>query len=283
MTLRRFSQHARLWAVAGVIIGLVPTVSHAQSQAVWTFSTPPRGLHQRRLYRPLVRYLAQVTGHPIRFVGAHSWMVYSVNQARARYTLIFDGPTFTAWRDQHLHYRPVARLGGSMMFDVVTADPTIKRLHQLEGRTICANALPNLATMVLLSQMSWTARPYLIPQYGIAGDYHGLLAGTCVATVLPAAFLAHRPPAAQAKIHVLYQSRAYRNLALSVSPDVPATMRQRIRAALLSPQGLKVLRQVYPHSQARFRPASAADYTVYEPALDHLASYQYMIPRKDRS
>ena len=284
MTLRRFSQHARLLAVAGVIVGLVPTVSHAQSQAVWTFSTPPRGSHQRRLYRPLVRYLAQVTGHPIRFVGTHSWMVYSVNQARGRYTLIFDGPTFTGWRDQHLHYRPVARLGGYLTFDVVTTDPAIRRLHQLDGEPVCANALPNLATMVLMRRTSGVARPYLLPQNGIGGDYRGLLAGTCVATVLPAAFLAHHLAPARAKIHVLYQSRAYRNLALSVSPDVPATMRQRIRAALLSSQGQKVLRQIYPRQpHMQFRPASAVDYAVYGAALDHLTSYQSMIPRRDRS
>ena len=284
MTLRRFSQHARLWAVAGVIIGFVPTVCHAQSPAVWTFSTPPRGSHQRRLYSPLVRYLAQVTGHPIRFVGTDSWMVYSVNQARGRYTLIFDGPTFTGWRDQHLHYRPLVRLGGYLTFDVVTTDPAIRRLHQLDGEPVCANALPNLATMVLMHKMLGIARPYLVPQSGIGGDYRGLLAGTCVATVLPIAFLAHHPAAARTKIHVLYQSRAYRNLALSVSPAVPAAMRRRIRAALLSPQGLKVLRQVYPgQPHVRFRATSAADYIPYEGALDHLASYQYMIPAKYRS
>ncbi len=276
------SQRPRLLAVTGLFVSLLPAASYARS--TWTFLTPPRGPHQRQLYRPLVRYLAQVTGHPIRFVGAHSWMVYSVDQASGRYTMIFDGPTFTAWRDQHLHYRPVVRLGGYLTFDVVTTDPAIRRMRQLDGQPICANTLPNLATMVLMRQMSKVSRPYLIPQRGIVGDYHGLLAETCVATVLPTEFLAHRPAPARAKIRVLYQSHAYRNLALSVSPAVHATLRQRIRAALLSPQGLKILRQVYPgQPHARFRPTSAADYTMYESALDHLSSYQYMIPSKDRS
>ena len=252
--------------------------------SIWTFSTPPRGPHQRQLYRPLVRYLAKVTGHPIRFVGTDSWMVYSVNQARGRYTLIFDGPTFTGWRDQHLHYRPLVRLGGHLTFDVVTTDPTIHTMHQLDGRPVCANALPNLATMVLMRHMLGVARPYLVPRNGIGGDYRGLFGGTCVDTVLPAAFLTHHSAPAHAKIHVLYQSRAYRNLALSVSPAVSATMRHRIRAALLSPRGTKVLRQVYPgQSHVRFRATSAADYILYESALDHLASYQYMIPAKYRS
>ena len=271
---------AALWG------NFAPATADAGSlkHSTWTFSTPPRGPHQRQLYRPLVRYLTQVTGHPIRFVGTDSWMVYSVDQARGRYTIIFDGPTFTAWRDQHLHYHPVVRLKGSLAFGVVTTDPTIHTMRQLDGRPVCANALPNLATMVLMHHMLGVARPYLVPQNGIGGDYHGLLAGTCVATVLPIAFLAHHPAAARTKIHVLYQSRAYRNLALSVSPAVPAAMRRRIRVALLSPQGLKILRQVYPgQPHVRFRATSAADYIPYESALDHLASYQYMIPAKYRS
>lgn len=287
MILRTFSpRNTQMLVLAGLAIGTMPAyaASHAKP-STWTFSTPPRGLHQARLYRPLVDYLTKVTGHPIKFVGTHSWMVYSVDQSRGRYTIIFDGPTFIAWRDQHLHYHPVARLGGRLTFDVVTTDPDIRTMRQLDGQPVCANALPNLATMILMNKMPNVARPYLISQHGIAGDYHGLLMGTCVATILPAEFLAHHQPAnPSTKIRVLYQSRPYRNLAVSVSPQVPTAIRRRIRAALLSPRGLRILRKIYPgDAHAAFRPASAANYVQYGPALDHLASYQYMIPAKYRS
>jgi len=258
------------------------TAAYATSSTPWTFATPPRGSHQRQLYRPLVRYLAQVTGHPVRFVGTHSWMVYSVNQAQGRYTFVFDGPTFTAWRDEHLHYRPLVRLSGPMAFDIVTTNPKIQTLRQLDGRVVCANALPNLATMVLMRHVSNIDGPYLLPQHGIAGDYRGIMTHTCVATILPAAFMASVGSSRFA--HTIYTSRPYRNLALSTSPRVPAGLRRRIRDALLGPRGLQILRQLYPRQpNVRFRYATVANYAPYAAALDHLAGFQDMIPKKDRS
>lgn len=273
---------SRLIGTVLAVCLLTTTAAYAASSASWTFASPPRGSHQRRLYHPLVRYLAQVTGHPIRFVGTRSWMVYSVDQAQGRYTFVFDGPTFTGWRDTHLYYRPLVRLSGPLAFDIVTINPKIQRLQQLDGRVVCAAALPNLATMVLMRHLSNINEPYLLRQHGIIGDYRGVITHACTATIVPALFMAGR--ATSRSVHVLYTSRPYRNLALSVSPQVPAGLRERIRAALLSAKGLQVLRHMYPRQpHMRFRPASVADYAPYAAALDHLPSFQYMIPQQVRS
>ncbi|MHB8409984.1 MAG: phosphate/phosphite/phosphonate ABC transporter substrate-binding protein [Acidiferrobacterales bacterium] len=211
----------------------------------WVFAVPPRGEsgQQRALYLPLVRFLESATQHAIRFHGSDSWFEYGTFMATKKYDLIFDGPQFTAWRDNYRGYRPLVHLKKTFQFDVIArADSPITKLSQLSGRPVCANAFPNLATIILFRHASGIAPPILLAQHGPKQDMQQLLKGSCQATVIPAGLTVKIDPK---KFRVLYTSQVYPNLALSVGPQIPKRIRKIIQTDLLSPQGELLARRLF--------------------------------------
>lgn len=238
----------------------------------WIFAAPPRGsVHQQRaFYQPLIHYLARVTGHRIHYWGARSWFVYGSMMAHSKYAIVFDGPQFTAWRDEHQHYRPLVRLHGSFRFQVITrASSSLVRLTQLAGEPVCANSPPNLAALILWRHMSAWDRPNFVTQHGVAADYQGLLSGACDATIVPTHFLTRMNPKYQG-IRMLYTSHAYLNQAISVGPQVPRAMQTRLQAALLTPVGQRLAQRLF---HGRFVTTNRAAYSGYRAILDHSALF----------
>jgi hypothetical protein len=268
-------------AVLSIIVACVPLSAQA---APWLMGVAPRHSHASTVYAPLGRFIARAAGHPVKvWRPGRNWFVYANAIVTGRFALAFDGAIFTAWRDQARHYHPLVRLQGPMRFWVVTtgASRDIRRMADLDGRPVCANPLPNMATMILLAQTSPVAVPYIEPMGGIRKDFKGLLGGECQAAIFPSRFVRHLPPAARAGLRVLYKTRAYPNLALSAGPQLTAIQRARIRAALLSPQGEAIARQVF-HG-ARFVPASRAEYAPYAQDLPHMPFFTAMVQAADRN
>ena len=246
--------------------------------APWVMAVAPRHASTRATVAPLAAFIAHIADHPVTvWRGGRSWFGYAANVAHGRFALTFDGAIFTAWRDQYRGYHPLVRLSGAMRFLAVTNADTgdIHVMRDLDGRPVCANPLPNMATMALLAKTSPIAAPYIEPMGGIARNYHGLISGDCQAAVLPATFYKHLASSARAKLRVLYRTRAYPNLALSVGPQVPHAVRIRIRRALLSPQGESLAARLFSGKQ--FVAATPADYAPYAGDLQGMAFFQGML------
>lgn len=110
---------------------------------------------------------------------------------------------------------------------------------------------------------------------GVAQDYQGLASGKCQATVLPSSFFRRIPAHARAALRVIYRTHGYPNLALSAGPQVPASLRARIRRALLSSQGEALAERLFPGR--RFIVPTPGTYQPYAHDLSRMTFFRDMV------
>lgn len=230
----------RRWCAA--VIGLIALP--ASAHPVYTFIAPPRQdrAAAERVYGPIARYLTAATGAPFVFRYTSNWISYMQRVRHNRADLYFDGPAFVGWRAEHFHDRPAVRLGGHMQFVVVmrAGVPPPARVAALAGRSFCAFSPPNIATLTLDSWFPNPARqPYIQVIHSLPAAVQGVLAGRCVAAVVPRPVftrMAHRFPG---RLQIVYTAKPIANQAFTLSARVPRALQQRVIAALLRPGGLK--------------------------------------------
>jgi len=114
----------------------------------------------KKIYTPIVNYLAKKTGKKIKLSIPKSFTQYSIQMQRGDYDIIFDGPHLVDWRIQRKQHRPLVRLPGRIQVVVaVKNDSKLTKLSDLQyGIKACAFFPPNLLTMAFLSHYSNPAR-----------------------------------------------------------------------------------------------------------------------------
>lgn len=230
------------------------------------FSAPPRGSYpeETAIYEPIVQLLTKVIGKKVDYKYSDNWLSYSKEMTEGEYDIVFDGPAFNGWRIEKLSHTPLVRLPEDFIFVVVTkaGNDRIKQVKDLAGRKICAHAPPNLGTLTLLSQFDNPARqPVIIETKGWDTAYKALIAGKCVATVLPIKNLTKNDAGAQRLTKTVYQHKAMPNQAFSVGPRIAPDLHAKIAQALLSEEGKQAtakLRAAYASKD--FVPANRQEY-----------------------
>ena len=205
------------------------------------FSAPPRESEAGGTdsYAPLAQYLSKVTGQKVDYKYSDNWLSYQKEMQKGTYDLVFDGPHFVGWRMARLKHVPLVKFPGNLSFVVIVrqTDNRYNSLTQLAGRTICAHAPPNLATLTVLYEFKNPARqPYIINTQGFTPAYQGVVEGKCVAAILQSKLAVELDKEAHAT-RVIYQSEPLPNQALSAGPRVPPAMQKKIIHALLSEPG----------------------------------------------
>jgi len=205
------------------------------------FSAPPRGSRDEETaaYQPLVDYLSQVIGKKVIYKHSDNWLSYSKGMTEGEYDIVFDGPAFNGWRMDRLNHTPLVKLPEPFVFVVVTRadDNRYKTVKDLAGRRICAHAPPNLGTLTLLSQFDNPMRqPLIVNTKGWDNNYKALIAGECVATILPIKNL-EKMDGTKHRTRAIYTHKAMPNQAISVGPRIPATLHAKIAQSLLSADG----------------------------------------------
>ncbi len=154
------------------------------------------------------------------------------------YDLVFDGPHFISWRIAVLQHEPIAKLLGKLGFVVITRkdNDKITNLNELAGRTICAMAPPNLATLTMQAQFVNPLRvPYLVEVQSFKEAYQKAMEGKrCVAAVLrDEAF--EKLDKGKGAAKVLWRSQNLANQAFSAGPRFSAEDKAKIAEVLLQP------------------------------------------------
>lgn len=233
---------------------------------VFTATPNARNATLDATYRLFAGFLAGAARNPVRYENAHSLFAYASLMGQRKFDIVFDGPQFTAWRDAREGYRPIVRLRPPLVFEILVGagaqDARIQVPRDLDGQTVCVPPFPNLATIVLDNHTSQVASPSIVVRPGPKQDLHAFLKGDCVATVVPKKLAMKTSPGVA---RVLYTSQAYPNLTVSVSPKVSRAVRQRLRAALLSPRGEALAKRIFGQT---FVPAHRAEYTPYAGMLN---------------
>lgn len=229
-----------LSAVVALIFSLL---SAAATAAEYSFAVPPREslAKAKEVYQPLVDFLTKVTGAKFNLRYTDNWLTYQSDMLKDSYDIVFDGPSFIGWRMVKLHHVPIVRLQGNLAFVVFARkdNAKVKELKDLAGRSVCGFAPPNLATLTMYAQFDNPSRQPLVHEIqNIRQGYEGVLSRACEGAVIQAA-LYNKFNDGQSKdmTTVLWKSKPVPNQGFSVGPRIPAEMREKITAALLSPEG----------------------------------------------
>ena len=230
-----------LLAVAGIIWN-----SHvnAAEQDVITFTTAPtQSLAQtKKIYGPLVDYLAKSTGKNIQLVAARNFLEYTSRMRKGEYDIIFDGPHFVNWRMTHIDHTPIARLPGKLVFAAIVKDGgVINNIKQLIGKKVCAVNSPNLATLMILDSFPNPVRqPVIVSARSFKDAFKCLKTGKGQAAFLPIGFWKKFKKKGKTKgLRILYttKKKPLPTRTFSISKRIDAATRSAIQQALLNTDG----------------------------------------------
>jgi ABC-type phosphate/phosphonate transport system substrate-binding protein len=194
------------------------------------------------LYGPLAEYLSQATGKQVKLVPVHNFLEYTSKMRKDEFDIIFDGPHFVSWRMTHTDHVPSARLPGELVFMAAVKDGgTISKIGQLVGKKVCAVNSPNLATLMVLDAFPNPVRqPVIVSQRSFKDAMQCLKDGKGVAAILPIKFWKKFEKKGKTKgLRLLYTTKKQPlpPRTFSISKRVDATMRAKIRQALLDSEG----------------------------------------------
>ncbi len=230
-----------LLAVAGIIWG---GQANAAEQDVITFTTAPtQSLAQtKKIYGPLVDYLAKSTGKNIQLVAARNFLEYTSRMRKGEYDIIFDGPHFVNWRMTHIDHTPIARLPGKLVFAAIVKDGgVINNIKQLIGKKVCAVNSPNLATLMILDSFPNPVRqPVIVSARSFKDAFKCLKTGKGQAAFLPIGFWKKFKKKGKTKgLRILYttKKKPLPTRTFSISKRIDAATRSAIQQALLNTDG----------------------------------------------
>jgi len=229
-----------------------PIPANVPDSSEYVFSAAPRESAEegKRIYGPVAEYLSQATGKKIVYQHPGTWGAYQGAMQHGSYDLVFDGAHFNGWRVAKIQHNMLVKIPGEQVFvTLVKSENTrIHDLRQLAGYSVCAHAPPNLGTLTLLEQFTNPARqPIIVSTDGWKNIYEGMLAGKCVAAVVPLAKLEQFEKNG-AKSRVIYRAKTLPDNAFSAGPRLNAEDQARLIKALLSPAALgptQAMRQKY--------------------------------------
>ena len=251
-----------LWKIGATLLLLLPVMSFGAEPYV--FGAPPRGTveAESKVYEPIARYLSDVTGRQIEYQHPDNWLSYQQSMQQGAYDLVFDGPHFVSWRITMLGHEPLARLPGELVFVVATLDSNaaVQTIQDLTGRTVCALAPPNLATLTMLSHFENPSRqPILVPMKSFKQGHVYALEGRCAAGVWRDKAL---KKFGSEGMRAVFTSEPVANQAFSAGPRFTAEEKSKIANALLSPEApaLKAFNDRFNRKKVPLKRAGAEEY-----------------------
>jgi ABC-type phosphate/phosphonate transport system substrate-binding protein len=263
-------QHQIRVLFAGVLILIAVTAitQTAGAADAYVFSAPPRSTQakEQAVYGPIARYLSQVIGKPVVYEHSDNWLNYQNRMQQGKYDIVFDGPHFIGWRMAKIKHEPLVKLPGDLKFVVfVKADSgAVQSLKDLEGRTLCGLAPPNLATLTMYDQYPNPLRqPMVVEVESFEQGYAGVAQGRCVAGVMRDKMFGKLQKARGNAARVVWASKGTANQGFSAGPRVSGDDRNKIIAAMLAPEAREVLDiffERYSKSDKRLVPAGLQDY-----------------------
>ena len=203
-------------------------------------SAPPRGTlaDETQNYQPVADFLSRIVGKKVVYQYSDNWLSYTSDMTKGKFDFVFDGPHFNGWRMENQNHTPLVKLPEDFIFVVVVKadNASIQDMKKLAGRRICAHAPPNLGTLTMLKQFDNPSRqPLIIEAQGWDKSYNSLIAGKCVATVIPLKIKEKMDKGNLTK--VLFKSQTLPNQAISAGPRIAPEIQAKLKQALLSEEG----------------------------------------------
>jgi len=244
-------------------------------------SAPPRESAQAgmEMYGPIANHLTKLLNRKVTYKHPGNWMTYQHDMRDNKYDIIFDGPHFISWREEHLGHEVLVKLPGKLQFVLVTDrdNEKFRQAKDLIGKNICGISPPNLSTLSVLDYYRNPVRQPVIK--GIKGGMNKVFNSLtlkdkkkCDAAVLRTTFHNKKLKQQQrAKIKTIYESKAMPNQAISVSNRVSPELKLRIKKSLTTGDGVdstKELLKRFAGKAKSFVPVKKKEYAGYNNLLE---------------
>jgi len=242
-------------------------------------SAPPRETAEAgmKIYGPIAAHLTKLIGVTVTYKHPGNWLKYQREMRNDKYDIVFDGPHFIAWREQHLGHEALLKLPGKLQFILVTDknNSKVTKPNDLIGKNICGISPPNLSTLSVLDYYRNPVRQPVIRgiKGGMGKVFKSLSANDkCEAAVLRTAF--HKKKLKQeqrATIKTLFKSKAMPNQGVSVSKRISPELKLRIKKSLSAGNGIlstENLLKRFGGKAKSFIPVEAKDYAGYNYLLE---------------
>lgn len=255
-------------------------ISTAFSQDL-ILSAPPRESTEAgmKMYGPIAQHLSRILDVDVTYKHPENWMKYQHDMRNDKYDIVFDGPHFIAWREEHLGHEALVRLPGKLQFVLVTDTnrKTVNKVDDLIGKNICGISPPNLSTLSVLDYYRNPVRQPTIK--GIKGGMKKVFRSlteknkkNCSAVVLRTTFYNKKlKPEQKEKIKTVYKSKAMPNQGVSVSRRVSYDLKLRIKKSLTIGEGVgstKKLLKRFAGKAKSFIPVQEKEYAGYNNLLE---------------
>lgn len=211
-------------------------------------TAPPRESEDagKKQYEVTANFISEILGKPVEYRHPGDWLRYQNDMRNGEYDIVFDGPHFASWRVAHLDNEMLVRLPGSLQFHLLTSadNNEINGPDDMIGKKFCGISPPNLSTMSIMGYYRNPVRQPVVKgiKGGMGAVYKAFKNGECDAMVLRTAFYKNKLKEEDRKgLKIIFTSEAMPNQSISASQKLSADEHQKLRMALLTPQGTEAL------------------------------------------
>lgn len=215
------------------------------------------------VYQPLADYIGKVTGRKCVLLTHDSFFSYwsTIHQGKG-YDLALDEAHFTDYRIQKLGFSVLVKMPDMVTYSLIMlSKKAVTNPGRLVGRRIATLGIPSVGAARLNAIFPNPSRqPITLEVDSLEQGMQMLLEGKVEAAILPTPFV-NQQKARGADIRAVLLTEPIPNLALSMSPNIPAEIRDTLRKALLvadkDDAGRRLLSSL---GLEKFAPATAAIY-----------------------
>jgi ABC-type phosphate/phosphonate transport system substrate-binding protein len=259
---------------AALLLASVATTS--LQAADYTFRIEPAYPADRvaEIYAPLMTYLNKATGQHFTLVTARNYHFYWRGvQNSVKTDFAFDEAHIADYRIEKRHFEPLVHTAEPTSYTLVSnIDLGNKGLQGLVGHTIVTMGAPSLGYALLLE---FYPNPILQPDIATTATSwrdatDRVFAGEADAAMIPTSLKDQFPNLTPVKA-----SREFPGQCITVSPDVPADLREKVKDALLKlDTDADAAKLLFELGVTKFVPASVKEYAGDEQVLKNFIGYK---------
>jgi len=263
-----------------IALSIITTLFSTTVTAEIVFSAPPRESAETgmKLYGPLAEHLSKVIGEKVVYEHPKTWRNYQSKMQKGKYSIIFDGPHFAAWRVSKNMHSPAIKLHGDLNF-VLVADvnnKSINKADDLIGKTVCALPSPNLGTLTLYSMFTNPVQqPVMkfVQTGGVKEVAKNFIDKKCDGAILRTGYFKKKLTDEQRKtMRVISEKGVTTNQGLTVSRKLGEQTLRRIVTSLSTDEGRKAMQPILSRftKKNEYKLASATDYDGHNLLIDNM-------------
>jgi ABC-type phosphate/phosphonate transport system substrate-binding protein len=226
----------------------------------------------QQYYDSLAAYLGKATGMKVRIVVADNYLAHwNAVRKGSGYDLVLDAAHFTDYRIKNFNYEVLAKAPAAVSFSFITRhDTPFPGKDGLLSKTIATTPSPSLGGVQLLHMYPNPARqPRIIEVKNYAEAIAKVKSGKAFTALVPASMIKGDRNLKSTEV-----TQSVPQIALSASPGLSTSIKDRIRAALLDAgstrEGQRMLAKIH---LTDFEPATSSTYAGYASLLKGVWGY----------